>query len=146
MSDPSTDAVLSVLESSITGMSENIAQMRKSVDDMTRELRKVAVLEEKHSNHDSAITRAFAEIENQKRDLRGHEESDRVEHDRFKKAIWFTSGFACAVTILWTVLGVYLVDSVKENINAIAEIKAHTLNPTLHAPRSYSNGAPKEEP
>ena len=146
MSEPSSNAILSVLESAISGMSENIAQMRKSVDDMTRELRKVAVLEEKHSNHDNAITRAFAEIKDRETDLRGHEEKDRVEHDNFKKAIWFTSGFACAVTVLWTVLGVYLVDSVKENIKAIAEIKAHTLNPILHAPRSYSNGAPKEGP
>lgn len=120
------------LQAEIRGMSENIAHMRVAVDSMAQELRKVAVLEEKHNGHDASLKRAFSEIKRVEDELDLHKLADVKEHDGFKKAIWFTSGMACAVSILWTVFGIYMVDVVRENIKAVAQIQAHTTDKSMH--------------
>lgn len=123
-----------VLQTEIRSMSENVAHMRTSIDGMAQELRKVAVLEEKHNGHDAALQRAFTEVKDVEAQLLAHIKSDTKEHDGFKKALWFSTGFAVAVSVLWTVFGLYLGDSVRETFKAVGELRAHVADKTIHVP------------
>ena len=123
---------IEVLQEVIRGMSENVGHMRVAVDNMTVELRKISVLEEKHSNHETALTRAFAAIKETEKALVDQAKANSKEHDGFKKAIWFTTGMACAVTVFWTLFGIYLTDTVRDNLRAISILQAHVQDKTIH--------------
>lgn len=128
----STDA--DVIQAQLKAMTETLLHVRATVDAMNVELKKISVLEEKHSNHSQALSRAFTEIEKLEEALLDHQRLDQEDHDDFKKTIWFTSGFAVAVSVLWTVFGIYLSDAVKDTMKGVAEMRAHTADRAVHVP------------
>lgn len=116
---------MEVLQVEIRNMAENIAHMRRSIDGMTEELKKISVLEEKHSHQSQSLGRAFADIEKLENALSDHQAQMTKDHEGVKRVIWFGTGFLFAISVLWTVFGVYLADTVRDTMKGVSEMRNH---------------------
>ena len=123
-----------ILMERLNQMADNIAHMRLAVDEMRSEVAQIGILEEKHSTATASIERAFAEIKRLDLALLDHAKDDGREHSKFNKAIWFSTGFALAVSVLWTIFGVYLADSLKDTVKGVAEMRYHMNDRSAHQP------------
>lgn len=125
---------LEVLQVEIRNMADNVAHMRNSIDGMTAELKKISVLEEKHAHQSQSLGRAFVDIEKLESDLLEHKAASSKELESVKRIIWFGTGFLFAVSVLWTVFGVYMADTVRDTVKGVAEMRNHTLIDRVTSP------------
>lgn len=118
---------IEVLRSELRNMSDNIVLMRHSIDEMNSELKKIGVLELKHSIQEKSLE----EVQEKEEQYQAKNMDDHRKYDKF---MWVSTGFIMAISVGWTVLGVYIADSIKDTIKSVSEVKAHMANDRLTDP------------
>lgn len=92
--------------------------MRTALEEVTKELRKITILEERNAQHAKSLDNAFTS-------LRTLEESNNIAHTRYDKFIWFATGVTSALSVIWTIFGVYITSNVQETMLAVKHIEQH---------------------
>lgn len=113
------------LRSDIRALNDNVRRLTDVVDRNTQQLSRVEVLEANHNHHGAALGRAFEEVKKVDDALEEHKVDDLAEHDKFKKALWFATGFFAAVSIFWTILGVHINGQVDSMVRTVNEMRVY---------------------
>lgn len=106
-------------------LNKQIDTMNVTMHEMVQDMKKIAVLEERHTSSAAAIERAFASIKKTEDALALAMEMNAKAHKGYDRWINIMTGVIFAVSILWTVFGVFISDTVRENIRAVTKMEMH---------------------
>ena len=105
----------------IKNIAENISLLRGDIAEMKPKLDKIAVLEERGLTHNSSIMRAFEDIQMLQAWKEGHTRDMLDKFSNYDQKLAFVAGVSVAVSVLWTVFGVAMFNSFRENMAAIQD-------------------------
>ena len=134
------------LRAGIRSLNQNVQRLTEVVDRNTQQLNKIEVLEANHNHHGAAIDRAFLEVRRVEsgsltgiarveKALKAHEQEDNSEHEKFRRVVWFASGFLSAVSIGWTLLGYRINTQIDEMVRTQEQMRVHISAPHAPAPK-----------
>lgn len=106
-------------------MRHDVRSLKISMEKIADAMAKMAVLEEKHSEQTKALDRAFESLSSVKIDHKMHTEKTDDQLTKLNLRMQFVLGAAAAVSILWTVFGVTITDTVRETTKAVEQMKLH---------------------
>jgi len=109
----------------IRHMAENINHMREAVDNMSTQLNKIAVHEEKLVTMGQAQERAFSTIAKWETELDAHKQDDTRKHAVIDRFIWMATGIGGTLVVIWALGGWYVVESFKDQANINTEVRMH---------------------
>jgi hypothetical protein len=117
--------LIEVLRSEFRGLADNVQGMRNDIKTMSGKLERIAVIEERHNVQAQALERAFSAIQSLETDHREHLDDAHAKRAIYDKALWMATGFITAVSVGWTLFGVYLTGAVDGNIKAVSAMQMH---------------------
>ena len=120
-----TDALVDVLRVEFKALAENVDGMREDIRAMSGKLERIAIIEERHNVQAQALERAFAAIQSLKDDHQDHLDDAMTKRSTYDRALWMATGFIAAVSIGWTLFGVYVTDTVKETYKLTSQMQVH---------------------
>lgn len=123
---------LGELRVEIRTLSDNVAKLTAVVDENTRQLNRLAVLETNHNHQGEALGRAFKDVEALQKEFYDHVKSNDNEHKGYSKYVWITTGFCLAVSVLWTVVGYRINAQVDEMMKTMAEVRVHLVSDKIN--------------
>lgn len=124
---PFSDPLLGELRSEIRSLSENVVRLTSVVDENTKQLNRLAVLENNHAHHSEAIGRAFDNMETMQTEIKENFAENAKEHSTYFKYVWMAVGFCVALTFMWTLFGYRINYQLDEHMKVISEMRAHIL-------------------
>lgn len=124
---PFSEPLLVELRSEIKSLSENVIRLTSVVDENTKQLNRLAVLENNHAHHSEAIGRAFSSMEVMQSEIKENFDSNAKEHSVYFKYVWMAVGFCVALTFMWTLFGYRINFQLDEHMKIISEMRAHIL-------------------
>ena len=123
MSDDST--LIGVLRAEFKSLADGVDGMRQDIRAMSGKLERIAIIEERYNNQNQALERAFAAIQNLRDEHDSHLEDALAKRAGYDKAIWIATGFILAVSVGWTLFGVYVTDTVRETYKLTSQMQVH---------------------
>ena len=124
---PFSEPLLGELRSEIRSLSENVIRLTSVVDENTKQLNRLAVLEHNPAPHSEAIGRAFTSMETMQTEIRENFDSNAREHSVYFKYVWMAVGFCVALTCMWTLFGYRINAQLDEHMRMIGDMRAHIL-------------------
>lgn len=115
-------------------LTASVERLTAAVDKNNEKLEKIIVLENNDANHTAAIDRAFTAIGKLEEAFEDSVKNSTVEHRAYDKWIWTVSGFIMAVSIMWTVFGAYVSNTVSSMTGAVEQMKIHIATDRVHSP------------
>lgn len=109
----------------IRHMAENIDHMRKAVDNMSTQLAKIAVHEEKLVTMGQAQERAFSTIAKWETELDNHKTDDAKKHAIIDRFMWMATGIGGTLVVIWALGGWYVIESFKGQSEINSEVRMH---------------------
>lgn len=122
-----SEPLLVELRSEIKALSENVVRLTSVVDENTKQLNKLAVLENNHAHHSQALARAFSNIETMETEIKDNFNTNAKEHSVYFKYVWMAVGFCTALTCMWTLFGYRINAQMDEQMKIIAEMRIHMV-------------------
>ena len=123
---------LGELRVEIRTLSDNVAKLTAVVDENTRQLNRLAVLETNHNHQGEALGRAFKDVEALQKEFCEHVKNNETEHKGYSKYVWITTGFCIAVSVLWTVVGYRINAQVDEMMKVMSESRVHSASDKIN--------------
>ena len=122
-----SEPLLVELRSEIKALSENVVRLTSVVDENTKQLNRLAVLENNHAHHSQALGRVFSNIETMQTEIKENFNSNAKEHSVYFKHVWMAVGFCTALTCMWTLFGYRINAQMDEQMKIIAEMRIHMV-------------------
>ena len=113
------------LQAEIKALNDNVVRLTSGVDENTKQLSRLAVLENDYSHQSSALGRAFSEIEQLRSDITDKESKNDSDHSVYFKYIWISTGFCIAVSIMWTLVGYRVNSQIDETVKTVHKMGIH---------------------
>lgn len=117
--------VQATLVASVDALSENVKRLTATVDENNKQLARLSVLEAQHNNQNASIDRAFSSIKAVRQDFDDACEENEADHKRYDRYLWTCIGFGAAVSLLWSVLGYRMMDSIDSAKGSISRMELH---------------------
>ena len=123
-----TENLLSIasIQAEIKGMAENVNHMRQAIDNMSSELRRITVLEERHNFQNQAITRVETTVASLTT-------TNSDAHTKYDRAINYVAGIATAISIVWTVYGVHLQNTMTDMSDILSNARVYMAEKRITA-------------
>lgn len=134
--------VQATLVASVDTLSENVKRLTATVDENNKQLARLSVLEAQHNNQTASIERAFDSIKSVRADVDDAAERNEADHKRYDRYVWTCIGFGAAVSLLWSVLGYRMMDSIDEANAAISRMQLHMQQDKVISEQDVRNAAP----
>lgn len=125
---------VSTLQVQLDALNDNVQRLTYVVDENTKALSRLAVLEVNHNNSNAAIERAFKAIQETRDDLADHIRKDEAQHHGYDKWIWMASGFVFAISVFWSVVGYRINGIIDETTKAVTEMRMHIHDDKITSP------------
>ena len=122
-----SEPLLVELRSEIKALSENVVRLTSVVDENTKQLNRLAVLEDNHTHHSQALGRAFSNIETMQTEIKDNFTTNAKEHNIYFKYMWMAIGFCMALTCMWSLFGYRINQQMDEQMKIIAEMRVHLV-------------------
>ena len=122
-----SEPLLIELRSEIRSLSENVVRLTSVVDENTKQLNRLAVLENNHAHHSQALGRAFSNIETMQTEIKDNFTANAKEHNIYFKYMWMATGFCMALTCMWSLFGYRINQQMDELMKIIAEMRVHLV-------------------
>lgn len=137
--------VQATLVASVDALSENVKRLTATVDENNKQLARLSVLEAQHNNQNASIERAFSSISNLRSDLDDSCDSNETDHKRYDRYVWTCIGAGAAISLIWSVLGYRMMDSIDRTQAAVTRMELHVQQDTIlneKDVRNSSGGSP----
>jgi hypothetical protein len=124
----------SALRAEIRALNNNVARLTDVVDENTKQLARLAVIENDSTHHGQSLERAFGEIATTRKVLEEALKASDTKHREYDRWIYTVIGFVTAVCMFWTVAGYRLNAIIDDQIKAAAEMRLHIHDDKVTTP------------
>jgi hypothetical protein len=122
------------LQAKLDALNSNVERLTTVVDENTKALSRLAVLEVNHNNSNAAIERAFKSIEKSQRELEEHIKIDESAHHGYDKWLYTATGFVIAISVFWSAVGYRVNAIIDDQVKAVAEMRMHIHDDKVTSP------------
>jgi len=122
------------VEGEIYALRRDVHDVKDAMQKIAEAVTRLAVLEEKHTAQSGAINRAFSSLKAVEESVAKHEKADDEKHASLERTMAFVKGILITVSVLWTVFGVFISDTVRETVKAVEVIKVHVNEDKVKSP------------
>jgi len=113
------------LQAKLDALNQNMARLTDVVDENTKALSRLAVLEVSHTNSNAAIERAFKAIAKTQEALEDHVRKNEEQHHGYDKWLYTATGFCVAISVFWSVAGYRVNNAIDDVTKAVVEMRMH---------------------
>jgi len=117
--------LIDVLRVEMQAWGEKLTLMTEAVTEMRHDLKKLGVLEERHAAHSASLDRAFKSIAELEAEHVSHLNDAQAKRGQYDKALWTATGFIFAVSVGWTMLGVFMISTVQDVLKTTSQMQIH---------------------
>lgn len=137
--------VQATLVASVDALSENVKRLTATVDENNKQLARLSVLEAQHNNQNASIERAFDSIKTIRQQFDSECEENEKEHKRYDRYVWTCIGFGAAISLLWSILGVRMMNAIDSAQGSIAQMELHMKQDHIVSEQDVKNTIAREQ-
>lgn len=132
------------LQARLDALNNNVERLTNVVDENTKALSRLAVLEVNHSNSDKAIDRAFKAIIKNQEELEEFISKQSDSNGKYDRWIYTVSGFVVAITAFWSVAGYRINAVIDDQMKAVTEMRMHIHDDKITNPEQVRSLTQKQ--
>jgi len=125
------DATWGELKAEIRSLNFNVSRLTEVVDENTKQLSKVEVLENNHAHQNAALGRVFVEVKEVKETHKIFAEDQGKQNLEYSKYIWLVTGFVTAVCVFWTLIGYWVITQIDLTMRTVQEMRTHAAHDVI---------------